>query len=210
MTADYEDVSAQPVYGPPPAAASTPRAGIRRPLPALVAALGVVVVYVVLVSLPVLASSVYNWASFRFEGDLGQSISIAWRSIGKEFPQFVAVVVVVFLFFWGIAPIHGTLRIGQVLVRSILAAIATGLVCGIVVIAQYTLTLSELVSAQSGVARPSDLLRSMAEGAVQGVGFFAQIVPLVVVAALILWNWTRGHPVETGPAAVEPSAPALV
>jgi len=210
VTTNYEDVSAPSPYGPPVPVASAPRAGVRRPLPALTAAIGVVVAYVVLVSLPVLASSIYTWASFRFEGDLGQSVSIAWRSIGQEFPQFVTVVVLMFLFSWGIAPIRGALRIGQVLLRSILTAVVTGLACGIVVIAQYAVRLSQLAAAQSGSARPTDLLRSMAEGAVQGVGFFAQLAPLVVVAALILWNWSRNHPVRTTPAARESNAPALV
>lgn len=185
---DVSEPTAAAAYGP------RVKARIRRPLPAIVTAAGVVGAYVVLAFLPTLAASLYNWASGRFSGSVFQASGIAGTSLGQEVPQFIAVVIVVFLFFWGATPIHGVLGLAQVIGRSVVTAIVAGLTCGVVVTVQYVGTVNRLAGLEGGAARPTDVLRSVAEAAVQGVGFFAQVLPLVLLGGVILWNWTRAHP----------------
>jgi hypothetical protein len=204
---NFEDVSAPvspPAYGPP----AKPR--IRRPLPVLVAAIGIVVAYVALALLPSLAASLYSWASGRFSDSVFQAGSIAGLSLSQDVPQFVVIVIIAFLFFWGATPIHGAMGLAQVIGRSIGTAIVAGLACGLVVAVRYVGTVDRLAGVQAGSARPTDVLRAVAEAAVQGVGFFAQVAPLVVLGGVILWNWTRAHPLARSVVTGDPGAPVRV
>jgi hypothetical protein len=191
-------------YGPPP------RLPYRRPAPSVVAALGIVVTYFVLAFLQVAVAGLYNWGSSRFQDNFLLIGPNAVFAMQQEIPVLIVVAVVSFLFFWGIAPIHESLRLGQVLGRAVCAALAAGLLSGVALIVVYLGTISNLAAQSSGLLGANDILRSSAEAVVQGASYFVQTSPLVVLGAVILWNWTRTHPLRTAAAPEAADAPTLV
>jgi hypothetical protein len=166
----------------------------RRPVPAIIAAVCVAASYLLLGLLQIAVSVTYDWASSRFQESFGQIFSISFLSLRQELPVVIVVVIVAFLGFWGMLPIHGAIRFGQALARGVLGAAIVGVVVGIVVTIQY-LAIVHNLSVTDGTGLGADsVLRSMAEAADNSVTHFVQTAPLVVLGALILWSWTRAHP----------------
>jgi hypothetical protein len=190
---------------------SIPASGsIRRPLPALIAALAAVAAYLALVALQIFVSVLYDWASGRFEDSLSQVFSASFLTLQQDIPVAIALLVVSFLAFWGILPVHGALRFGQALARGVVAAVIVGVVTGIVVTVQYLAIVRNLSFAAGTGLGADSILRSMAEATDNSATYFAQTAPLVVLGALILWNWTRSHPVGRMSVVTDPSEPTLV
>ena len=167
----------------------------RRPIPALVTAVAIVVAYVVLSFLQLFAAVVYNWASSRFEDGFTGIASSSLSVLGREVPVAVALLVVTFLFFWGALPLYDGLRLGQAVGRGVVAAIVAGLVTGVVVSIQYLAIVRNLSSGVGQALGAGSILRSVAEAADNSVSYFVQTAPLVVLGAVVLWSWTRSHPV---------------
>jgi hypothetical protein len=197
-----------PVDGPPPVpqAAVQSSAGLRRPIAALVAGVAIVAAYLVLGFLQVFAAVVYDWASSRFEEGFGRIASSSLPALSQEGPVAVVLLVVSFLFFWGALPLHQGLRFGQAVGRGVVAAIVAGLVTGVVVSIQYLAIVRNLSSGAGQVLGANSVLRSLAEAANNSVSYFVQTAPLIVLASVILWNWTRSHPLTSDPQVVGPDA----
>jgi hypothetical protein len=193
------------VYAP---AATLP--SVRRPLAALVAGAGVAAVYMGLAFLQVFTSVLYGWASGHFEDDLGTIAPISFQALGQDVPVVIVVLVVSFLFFWGLFPLHAGLRLGQAVGRGVVAAIVAGLVTGIVVSIQYLVIIRNLSSGEGGVLGAGSILRSLAEAADNSVTYFVQTAPFILLGAVILWNWTRSHPLTPTSQVVDPDAPVRV
>ncbi len=197
----------QAVYRPP---RTTPAPGIRRPLPALVAAVGVVVAYLGLAFIQVLASVIYDWASGRFEDDILGLVPSSFIALQQDVPVSIVVLVVTFLMFWGALPIHAGLRLGGAVARGVVAGIAAGVVMGFVVGIQYLVIIRNLSYSAGDSPGAGSILRSLAEAADNSVTSFVQTAPLVLLGALILWNWLGSHPRAPRPGSAGDSAPAFV
>jgi hypothetical protein len=137
---------------------------------------------------------VYGWAASRFSENLLEILANSAASLRGEILPMAIILVVSFLFFWGIAPIHSALRLGQVLGRGIAAAVASGVIAGVALVIQYTVVLSAPPVNTSGTPRLQDILRGIGEAGVQSATSFTQTAVYIVLAALILWNWMRVHP----------------
>jgi hypothetical protein len=159
-----------------------------------VAAVAVVAAYLALSLLQLFASVVYNWASSHFEEGFGRITAGSLSVVGQSVPVAVALVLVSFLFFWGALPLHEGLRLGQAVGRGVMAAIVAGIVTGVVVSVQYLAIVRNLSTGAGQVLGASSVLRSLAEAADNSVSYFVQTAPLILLGALILWNWTRSHP----------------
>jgi hypothetical protein len=179
-------LGAAPRYGPP--------SRDRRPLPAFVAAAGIVVAFLVLQLLMVAVAGVYNWAASRFSETVAQILASSSAALRGEVVPMVVILIVSFLFFWGIAPIHSALRLGQAIGRGIWAAVVSGVITGIALVIQYLAVLNSPPLSNYGTPSLHDLLRGAAEASVQGVTSFAQTATYIVLGAVILWNWMRVHP----------------
>jgi len=187
----------QAVYGPPaPSVPPQPGPGVRRPLPALVTAAAIVGAFLALAIVQVLVASIYNDVSSRFGEDFGSLLVVAARSLGQIVPVMVVVLIVVFLFFWGIAPIHAGLRIGQVIGRSMWCAIAAGVVMSATFFVQFLIILSTPPESQYGPVSLHDLLRNSAQSTSEATDYFVQTVVIVMLGAVLLWNWSRTHPAK--------------
>jgi hypothetical protein len=159
-----------------------------------VAALAIVVTYLVLSFLQLFAAVVYNWASSRFEDGFAGSAANSLSVLGREVPVAIALLVVTFLFFWGALPLYDGLRLGQSVGRGVVAAIVAGIATGIIVSIQYLAIVRNLSSGAGQALGAGSILRSLAEAVDNSVSYFVQTAPLVVLAAVILWSWTRSHP----------------
>jgi hypothetical protein len=179
-------LGAAPRYGPP--------SRDRRPLPAFVAAAGIVVAFLTLQFLMVAVAGVYNWAASRFSETIVQILASSSATLRGEVVPIVVILVVSFLFFWGIAPIHSALRLGQAIGRGIWAAVVSGVITGIALVIQYLAVLNSPPLSVYGTPSLHDILRGAAEASVQGVTSFAQTAAYVVLGAVILWSWMRVHP----------------
>jgi hypothetical protein len=179
-------LDAVPRYGP-----ST---RIRHPLPALVAAAGLVVAYLVLQFMWLAVAGLYNWALSRFSESLAEVLASSMTALRQDAVPAVVILIVSFLFFWAVAPIHPALRLGQVLGRGIGAAIAAGVIADIALVIQYAAVLSTPPLANYGSPTLHDLLLGAGEASVQGANSFAQTAVYIVLGAVILWNWMRVHP----------------
>jgi hypothetical protein len=179
-------------------------------LPSLVSAIAIVVAYLVLNFLQLFGSVAYNWASSHFEVGFGRTAASSLLILGQIVPVAIALLVVSFLFFWGALPLHEGLRLGQALGRGVIAAIVAGVVTGAVVSIQYLAVVRNLSSGAGQVLGAGSVLRSLAEAADNSVSYFVQSAPLILLGAVILWNWTRLHPVTRDPQPAGPDVPASV
>ncbi|MDQ1544472.1 MAG: hypothetical protein QOK08_2110 [Actinomycetota bacterium] len=179
-------LGAPPRYGPP--------SRDRRPLPAFVTAAGIVVAFLVLQFLMVAVAGVYNWAASRFSEAIVEILASSATALRGDVVPMAVILVVSFLIFWGIAPIHSALRLGQALGRGIWAAVVSGVITGIALVIQYLAVLNGPPLSAYGTPSLHDILRGAAEASVQGVTSFAQTAAYIVLGAVILWSWMRVHP----------------
>jgi hypothetical protein len=193
--------TAPPAYGPPTTApAWHPATRLRRPLPALVASLGIVGAFLLLAIIELVASAVYNEVSSRFSSGPSQVIATSVFSLRQDVPVLIVVLVVSFLFFWGVAPIHAALRIGQVINRGVWCAVAAGIVMGVVFFVQFLVIVSTPAVSAYGGPSLHDLLRNSAQSGVEAVDYFGQTIAFIVLGGVLLWTWTRTHPALDLPA----------
>jgi hypothetical protein len=177
---------AAPRYGPP--------SRERRPLPAFVTAAGIVLAFLALQFLMVAVAGVYNWAASRFSETILEILASSATALRGDVVPMAVILVVSFLIFWGIAPIHSALRLGQALGRGIWAAVVSGVITGIALVIQYLAVLNSPPLGAYGTPSQHDILRGAAEASVQGVTSFAQTAAYIVLGAVILWSWMRVHP----------------
>ena len=180
------------VYGPP--APAVPAATRRRPIPAVVTALSVAGAFYLSVLLEVIVGSTYNLVSGHFGEGIGQLALIALQSTDTAVPVVIVLVIVVFLFFWGIAPIHAALRVGQVIARSVLCAIAASVILSVTLFVRVLVIFAGPQHSGLGPLSFHDLLRNAAQSSAQAADTFAQTAPLIVLGALLVWIWGRAHP----------------
>ena len=187
----------QAVYRPPVVPGSTPQLAksARRPIPSLVTTAAIVAAFLLLVLVQVLVASTYSLVT----SGLGSLASVAVQVTGQALPVVVVVVIVGFLFFWGVAPIHGGLRIGQVIGRSLVCAITVGVVLAAMFFVQFLILVSSPAQSQLGSPSLHDFLRNATQSTGEAVDYFAQTVALIVLGAVLLWNWSRTHPVKPRP-----------
>jgi hypothetical protein len=166
---------------------------IRRPLPALVAAIGVAVTYLLLEFSQTAATTIYGWLSSRGSDSLAQLAPISVFALQADVATVVILAAVFFVFAWGITPIHGNLRFGQALGRGILTSVVVGIVVAIVTAIRYVAFVftPPIAEQYRTVPRATDILRGLGESGVESVTTFAHTAAIVVLGAVILWNWMR-------------------
>jgi hypothetical protein len=107
-----------------------------------------------------------------------------------------------FLCFWQIAPIAPSLRLAHVVTRAILAGLAGTLLLFLVGIVWWLIT--QLLAFGGGFSGtgiynvvpvgpgPLSLL-------FQSLATFVQVVPVLVLGAVLLWGWLQRHPPKEAP-----------
>ena len=163
---------------------------IQRPgaFAALVSALGILVALLVLgflgATLSSLATTVQADVGMEFFGAIWAS-QLVWALAGP-----VPIALGAFLCFWQIAPIAPNLRLAHVVTRAILAGLAgtlllfvLGLLFGFLL---WLLSLAGLASGDAGIAFLPLLFQSLAT--------FLQVLPVLVLGAVLLWGWLQRHP----------------
>jgi hypothetical protein len=165
----------------------------RRPLPVLVAALSVAAIYLLVEFSQTAATTIYGWLSSRGSDSLAQLAPISVFALQADIATVVVLAIVFFLFAWGITPIHGNLRFGQALGRGILTSVVVGIVVAIVTAIRYVAFVFNPPVAEQyrTVPRATDILRGLGESGVESVTTFAHTAAIVVLGAVILWNWMR-------------------
>jgi hypothetical protein len=181
---------------------------VRRPVPSLVAALGIVVVYVVLQFVWLAVAALYNWAAGRFAKGIVQELSFTLMSLRPDIVPMIVILTVGFLFFWGVAPIHSALRLGQAIVRGVWAAVVSGIIVGIALVIQSIVELNSPPFSTYGPPSLHSILRGSGEAIVEGASSFAQTAAFIVLGAVILWNWMRVHPRSMPPVEAPVGSPA--
>jgi len=162
---------------------------VRRPgaLPALLTALGILLVLVVLgflgATLTTLATTVQAELPAEFFAQLWVS-QLAWALAGP-----VPIAIGAFLCFWQIAPIAPNLRLAHVVTRAVLAGLAgTVLLFVLGLVFAFTLWLLSLAGVSRGVSL--DVLPLL----FQSLATFLQVLPVLVLGAVLLWGWLQRHP----------------
>lgn len=131
---------------------------------------------------------------------LGSAIAGSWtQSLTTSLPFSIGV----FVSLWQLAPIGAVLRLTHVITRSLLAA---GIGAGAVLIVGTVINLVQGVT--TFVDRDFAFVASDSRNLVVSLGYalqtaastFVTVVPVVVLAGVLLWMWTRTtdreHPVE--------------
>lgn len=171
---------------------------ITRPgfVPAFLAGLGVFVLLLAIGFVQTLLSTLRVIAQEPSGGDFvgqvwsGQLI----ESLTGPLPFAVGV----FLCVWQLAPIAPSLRLAHVVTRSILAALLGGAVMWVVlVVEQVLLDVSRAPFSfhadQVFGTLGTDALSSLFGALGAAVGY----LPVVALAAIVLWGWLQRHPLDT-------------
>jgi hypothetical protein len=170
---------------------------VRRPgaLPPFLTAVGILVALVVLgflgATLSALSATVQTDLGFEFFGAIWAS-QLAWALAGP-----VPVAIGVFLCFWQIAPIAPNLRLAHVITRAVLAGLAgTALLFVLGLVFAFVLWLLSFAQASP----PTSLVEAEGPGATvltllfQSLATFLQVLPVLVLGAVLLWGWLQRHP----------------
>jgi hypothetical protein len=103
-----------------------------------------------------------------------------------------------FLCFWQIAPIAPNLRLAHVVTRAVLAGLAGTLLLFLLGLAfgflLWVLSLGGLVDDGDFAVR-----RGVLPLLFQSLATFLQVLPLLVLGAVLLWGWLQRHPPRRAP-----------
>ncbi|MEO5535291.1 MAG: hypothetical protein ABIR17_09195 [Pseudolysinimonas sp.] len=166
----------------------------RGALPALMTAVGIFVALIVLgflgatfSSLAVIADPVVDG---RFFGSIWSTQLVG--SLAGPLPIALGV----FLCFWQIAPIAASLRLGHVVTRAVLAATVGALLLFVVTLA-YALAVwgIEVAGSMLGSTDTSGPT-SPAVLAFRSLSVLVNVLPVVVLGAILLWGWLQRHPLD--------------
>lgn len=157
---------------------------LRRPGvgPALVTALGILVALVVLGFL----TATLGALSTTVQADLGPAFFAAiWGSqLGWALAGPLPIAAGVFVCFWQVAPIAPTLRLAHVVTRALLAGLAGVLL--LFVLGLLVSFVAGLLVGEPAVPVLPVLFQSLAT--------FVQVLPVLVLGAVLLWGWLQRHP----------------
>jgi hypothetical protein len=170
---------------------------IQRPgaLPPFLTALGIFGALVVLgflgATLSALSTTVQGDLPPEFFGRLWAA-QLVWGLAGP-----LPIALGAFLCFWQIAPIAPNLRLAHVITRATLAGLAGTLLLFVLGIAfGFLIWLLSL----AGVVRGTEFFGSGGAGVAvlpllfQSLATFLQVLPVLVLGAVLLWGWLQRHP----------------
>lgn len=176
---------------------------LQRPgaLPPFLTALGIFVALVVLGFLGATLSALSVTTQTDFPAEFFLQIwgsQLVWGLAGP-----LPIALGAFLCFWQIAPIAPGLRLAHVVTRAILAGLAGTLLLFLVGIVFWLISgVLALAGASEGLGL-YDLTRigpSPLSLMFQSLGTFVQVLPVLVLGAVLLWGWLQRHPPEQAPA----------
>lgn len=175
---------------------------IQRPgaVPPFLAALGIFLALVVLgfLGATFTALSVSTWVEYP----AGFFLQIWAAQLLSGLVGPLPIALGAFLCFWQIAPIAPNLRLAHVVTRAILAGLAGTLLLFLVGIAWWLVT---QLLALGGVLDGGGLYDSTPLGPnplsllFQSLATFVQVLPLLVLGAVLLWGWLQRHPPKQVP-----------
>ncbi len=175
-------------------------AGRRGALPALITGLGVFGIVLVQGLLVGLLGAAYTAGSLGI--DWGGYAGEAWNAqLAVSLTGALPFALGVFGSFWQLAPIAPELRLGHVVSRAVLAAVVgAAAVVVVVVIVALIAAVAGLPSAFGGGSGVEGVIDRFWFGVLRGVlgaaqGFVTQL-PVVVLAAVLLWGWLDRHPLR--------------
>ncbi len=170
---------------------------LQRPgaLPPFLTALGIFIALVVLGFLSATLSTLSVTTQAEYPAEFFLQIwgsQLVWGLAGP-----LPIALGAFLCFWQIAPIAPNLRLAHVVTRAILAGLAGTLLLFLVGIVYWLITgLFALGSEYGGVGLydltpvwPSPLYVLF-----QSLATFVQVLPVLILGAVLLWGWLQRHP----------------
>lgn len=175
---------------------------LRRPgaLPPFLTAVGILVALVVLgflgATLSALAAAVQIDDGPAFFGAIWAS-QLGWALAGP-----VPIALGAFLCFWQIAPIAANLRLAHVITRAVLAGLAGALllfVFGLVIAFGYFLLWTVSLVDEGDPFGPGVDGVPVLPLLFQSLATFVQVLPVLVLGAVLLWGWLQRHPHHPAP-----------
>jgi hypothetical protein len=175
---------------------------LQRPgaLPPFLTALGIFLTLIVLgflgATLSALSTAVQGDLPPEFFGAIWAA-QLVWGLAGP-----LPIALGAFLCFWQIAPIAANLRLAHVVTRAVLAGLAGTLLLFVLGVA-FTFVLWLLTL--GGIVREGDVFGSSGPtGGVlpllfQSLATFVQVLPVLVLGAVLLWGWLQRHPPVRAP-----------
>lgn len=170
---------------------------LQRPgaLPPFLTALGIFVALIVLgflgATLSALSTTVVADYPPEFFGAIWAS-QLVWGLAGP-----LPIALGAFLCFWQIAPIAANLRLAHVVTRAVLAGLAGTLLLFVLGLAfGFLLWMLSL----AGILREGEFFGSGGAGVgvlpllFQSLATFLQVLPVLVLGAVLLWGWLQRHP----------------
>lgn len=168
----------------------------------LVAAAGAGGVLAVLLAQDIVTGIVSIIGSAVTGGYLGYAVAGAWSdALGTSLPFAAGV----FLSFWQLAPVGGPLRLAHVVTRSLLAA-GVGSVTVLLVNIVINLVNGVRGFVQGDTAyvasAGADVVASLGYALQTAVITFVTVLPLVVLAAVLVWVFLRGRDSASQPSGI--------
>lgn len=171
--------------------------------PALITAAGVFAALLVYSAIQAILSSI-SATAFAFDPAVPGFLGTIWSaqllgSLTSSLPFAVGV----FLALWQVAPIGPELRLGHVVTRSLLAALA-GTACVIIVVVVLSVVGSIAGAGASwfGASFPDlgsaldGLWFTILNGVLSAIQALVEYAATVVLAGVLLWGWLQRHPPE--------------
>ena len=170
---------------------------LQRPgaLPPFLTALGIFVALVVLGFLGATLNALSTTVQADYPGDFFLQLWAAQLVWGLAGPLPIALGA--FVCFWQIAPIAPNLRLAHVITRAVLAGLAGTLLLFLLgLLFGFLLWLLAL----AGIADRGDFFGVAGPGVgilpllFQSLATFLQVLPVLVLGAVLLWGWLQRHP----------------